>query len=1058
MTLIRIREQEGAAAGPNATLVFDDEEGYPLTIADPFSEQQEKLLAWYFEERFCSPFSGQEKAQRAADSIGAYGETLFEQVFADPRAHARYQQALQAGVETLTFEIVGSPDFHQLHWEALKDPHLRQPLALQAPLVRKNLLPQAAPFTSRAWPTINVLIVTARPGQARNVGYRTISRPLAWALRQADPPVQIKILRPGTYGALVSHLEDVRARHGAGYYHVIHLDVHGALLTLGQLLHGRATDHPLFQARYERDDIAPYEGRRAFVFLEGAQQGLADPVGVEELANLLITHRTPIAILNACQSGTKVGATEAGLGSRLAQAGVPTVLAMGYTMTVSAAELVFNTLYERLFAGRPLSAAVRRVRMELYNRKERRVGFDQTLNLEDWLLPVVYQNREQPLEMRDFTSEEGAAYYGGRTRRYREPQTRYGFVGRDLDVLEMEKRLLGRAPETGRNLLLLRGIGGAGKTALLHHVSSWWWVTGLVEQVFYFGYDEWAWTRQQIMARIAKTLLGEQGYLTSFQPLGPEAQQAMLTRLLRARRYLLILDNLESVTGAHLAIRHTLPKVEQVALRQFLAGLAGGRTLVLLGSRDAGEWLVAQGENADDESPLQSGDVYELEGLDPEAASILADRILEQHRVARYRARPDFQRLLDLLDGHPLALEVVLANLAHQTPAEMLEDLGDDETENILRCVDFAHSNLSTTARGLLLCLAPFKSVVWEDMLDKYTAQLWKQPALGDLPFERWSEVLAEAVNWGLLDPHPDLSGFWRLQPVLSYLLKQRLSAPRHAQVRQAIETAFYGYYDRMGRMMAQLLRSRDEQKAQLGQTLVRLEHANLRTALDLALVARFSIKNLYQALSLYLDAVRERQQGLELGQTVFARLEGYPADVLSGPLGVESVIVLDDVAGCQFELEQYQAAEASCGKAMELVARLEIDQEERGKLRALVYHRWGKVAQAQRQWAQAKAYYREALEIHVEFDDDHKQAGLCHQLGLLAQEQGQWAQARDHLVQAWETFMTLRDSHSSDVLLRDLARLWQASDDAALPAAVAPGLGLSPEEAEERLRDVLKT
>jgi DNA repair exonuclease SbcCD ATPase subunit len=34
-------------------------------------------------------------------------------------------------------------------------------------------------------------------------------------------------------------------------------------------------------------------------------------------------------------------------------------------------------------------------------------------------------------------------------------------VGRDLDILQIEKRLL-----TKRNILLIRGMGGAGKTTL----------------------------------------------------------------------------------------------------------------------------------------------------------------------------------------------------------------------------------------------------------------------------------------------------------------------------------------------------------------------------------------------------------------------------------------------------------------------------------------------------------------------------------------------------------------------------------------------------------------
>jgi len=55
-----------------------------------------------------------------------------------------------------------------------------------------------------------------------------------------------------------------------------------------------------------------------------------------------------------------------------------------------------------------------------------------------------------------------------------------------------------------------------------------------------------------------------------------------------------------------------------------------------------------------------------LPGLDPEAASTLAERILGRHQAVQYRDDPDLQRLLTLLDGYPLPLEVVLANLARR--------------------------------------------------------------------------------------------------------------------------------------------------------------------------------------------------------------------------------------------------------------------------------------------------------------------------------------------------------------------------------------------------------
>jgi hypothetical protein len=250
-----------------------------------------------------------------------------------------------------------------------------------------------------------------------------------------------------------------------------------------------------------------------------------------------------------------------------------------------------------------------------------------------------------------------------------------------------------------------------------------------VQRVFYFGYDEKAWTLQQIMTAIAQELYGPH-YYTDFQPLSPKAQQAMLAQDLRSNNHLLVLDNLESITGAHLAIQHTLPENERNALRSFLADLArgNGKTRVLLGSRSGEDWL-AKGTFDDN--------TYDLGGLDDESASTLADRILERNNATQYRKdekeQENLQKLIRVLDGFPLALEVVLANLARQTPAQVLAALqtGDEQidiekqdqpsslleekTKSILRCIDYSHSNLSLEAQQLLLCLAPFTSVIWID-------------------------------------------------------------------------------------------------------------------------------------------------------------------------------------------------------------------------------------------------------------------------------------------------------------------------------------------------------
>jgi hypothetical protein len=144
------------------------------------------------------------------------------------------------------------------------------------------------------------------------------------------------------------------------------------------------------------------------------------------------------------------------------------------------------------------------------------------------------------------------------------------------------------------------------------------------------------------------------------------AQVQKLVAKLRAEADIIILDNLESITGEQLAIQNTLPPSEQEQIKDFLGRLVGGKTKVVLGSRSREEWLQLK---------TFKHNIYELQGLDRAARSELAEKILERNvpakKIPEIRQDGDFRKLMDLLAGYPLAMEVVLGNLSKQTPTEI---------------------------------------------------------------------------------------------------------------------------------------------------------------------------------------------------------------------------------------------------------------------------------------------------------------------------------------------------------------------------------------------------
>ena len=139
-TVIRIQEKKAKKNGFQATVSIDSGPQYPISVRDPFGGEQEQELEWYFEEHLVFPFTQKVRAKDAAASLTTYGETLFKQVFQEnPEVYAEYKALLKTDLGKVQIEIAGSPTFHALHWEALKDPQIAKPLALQTIMLRRNL-------------------------------------------------------------------------------------------------------------------------------------------------------------------------------------------------------------------------------------------------------------------------------------------------------------------------------------------------------------------------------------------------------------------------------------------------------------------------------------------------------------------------------------------------------------------------------------------------------------------------------------------------------------------------------------------------------------------------------------------------------------------------------------------------------------------------------------------------------------------------------------------------------------------------------------------------------
>ena len=965
------RGQKGAIF--DIQVSFGDHAKYNVKVTNPIEETEETELAWYFEEHLRYPFLDHDREQHAGRKIAEYGERLFTQVFGGA-VHQDYLELRRRSFDGCRVEISGSAALHGLHWEAMRDPDLDKPLAVLLPITRQinKPSPHYAPLDQA--PTLNVLVVTARPEGMPTVGYRTISRPLLNALGQVDLPLTVDLVRPGTWEALRAHLQLASENHGFPWYHIVHLDLHGAFSEYSEL------NAALISGRLIScsGPLAPFHGRSGFLFFETEQQGVAGLIPAEALASLLAQYRVQVVVLNACQSAMQ-SASEASLAQRLAEAGVPVTVGMAYSMTVSAARQAIPVLYEQLASGSEPAVALLAARRGMYEHKDRQAYFAQDIELEDWLLPVMFDQHPVQISLREISQDERAP--SARATVTAEPHTEFGFVGRDLDIQAIEHHLL---TDQDHNELLIQGMAGAGKSTLLSHLSWWWQITGLVDQVFRFGNEDHMWTCAQIVRYLELGLFSpiEQAQADT---MSDAARFEQVVERLRTRRSLLILDNTESLTAPSGSIGQRVT-AEQQKLKVLLARLRGGRTLVLLGSRGMEDWFTDSGEGPQ---------IYSLPGLDPQAASILVERILRRHGVAhdRYSAaeRAALQDILTLLEGYPLPLTVVLPALTKDSPPTVLREfqagyVRGDASGLIERAISFSYERFDTILQDSLLLFAPFTSVIGtEPTLQHYKERLLRHSAIRDMGRIELVSALELAKEVGLAGPHPSLINTVEIQPVLPYFLRNRLRGRQ--SIMAAAEQAHYQlYYDIIGPILLVNIASNDSGlERTTGLVGTDAHYANLTSAIRHGIRTAQPIRMLVAPIFEYLHRT---QQHDTLGELLNDTITAYPQATTLGQK--QELAELHESAG-QTALVCHRLEEAKAHFETELhLLQATDDDSSQGN----VYQNLGRVAFDQREFENADASYQKALAIFLRTGDQRMASSVYEDIGDVHREQWKLTEA----------------------------------------------------------------
>jgi predicted transposase YbfD/YdcC len=391
------------------------------------------------------------------------------------------------------------------------------------------------------------------------------------------------------------------------------------------------------------------------------------------------------------------------------------------------------------------------------------------LPLADWMVPVLYQQEsympfvptsnstEDILDIDNFLEEPVSNLVGF------PEQWRYGFIGRDYDILHLERAF------RQNNVVLLQGMGGVEKTELTAGFARWLEETQGREKIFFTSFESGA-SLSRVVNEVGRAVWGDK-----FSQYAAEQQQRAVLKYLQSQPCLLIWDNFEPVAGFPEGNEPLLSADELNDLKRFLKELRGGKTWVLITSRREEAWLDC------------GYSLINLQGLSPVDAQEFAAKILQTLGVEIKNLPEEYLDLLKLLGGHPLSLRVVLPHLRSQTPAQVIEVLrqGLDSLEkkteaerdkSLTASLDYSFSKLSEKARRHLPFLGLFCERVYAHTLSNFSKEFGFENLIGfgktyqsifgqNFEIEDWLEILNETVKAGILEDFGD--DFFILHPAL---------------------------------------------------------------------------------------------------------------------------------------------------------------------------------------------------------------------------------------------------------------------------------------------------
>jgi tetratricopeptide (TPR) repeat protein len=824
LTDLKFHEQDGVRrASARARLVYE-----PATpgqrevttvqswrLIAPIGPVETEELRWYLEKFAIWPSNYfRARAQKVEANLARWGQLLHNAAIpvvhtanvmnawanignhADRRFSVYVDPTLEAGTPDAEVNTAreAATLLLALPWELLHDGDGYLFQGAKSVRVRRRL-PNTKVFEVPVVATpIRILLVTPRP-EDESCGYldhRVSALPLVEAMESLPGLVQIHVLTPPTLKALGMELERTRAEP----YHVVHFDGHGVF------------DHEIGRGGLcfeEPEDTHRLEGRRHVA------------VFTSELGPLLRDHRIPLVFLEACKTAQAEKASES-VASEFLKAGVASVVAMSHSVLLETTRRFVKAFYTALAGGQRVGDAMlsgqRVLKDDMF--RERIFGAGE-LRLEDWFVPVLYQERDDPQLFKVTPERQTQADFQARlAARLGDlplaPET--GFIGRSRELLALQ-RLLREA-----RYAVVRGQGGEGKTALAAEFARWMVRSQQMRRAAFVSVETNGNRRAVLDA------LGKQIVKRDFSAAG-DLEDAIkeVERALREQPALLVIDNMESVLLPPFMEQETPEALSEDAAEESKAILAlcerllkAGETRVIFTSREA--------LHAPFDATRNRRELYQL---DQEDAVKLVERVLnlagDDTGASSDAAREEIEQLVDAVNCHARTLALLAPSLLEhgvEATRESLVDLMNDmekrfpgsREKSLFASVELSLHRMSQANQERARLLGVFHGGINLNLL----------PVIMQWTKQDVASLAGDLIDAGLATPN--LYDHLTLNPALCPYLRRRMSA-RDYESLQATWMAATGSYVRF-------LEQQQVQNGELAATLTVLELPNFFALLDL--------------------------------------------------------------------------------------------------------------------------------------------------------------------------------------------------------------------------------